>query len=282
MKRMLILGGTGMLGAPVARRVLADGLEVRVLARDPDKTHAMLGDGFDIVTGDVADLASLESALEGCDGVHVSVGGPVDRLSAENAAALAPRLGLERIMYVSGSTVFEQNRWFPMIEQKLMAEQAIQSCGVPYTIFCPTWPMEQLPRFVMGGRATVIGDRLPTWHWFAADDMARLVSTAVQREEAANKRLFIHGPEAVTAPDALQRYCQAFHPEIDAVQIMPIDAARAAAETTHNTMLKMFAELMAYFEKVGELGDPTEANQLLGAPATTLDAWMAQRKAKAE
>jgi hypothetical protein len=35
---------------------------------------------------------------------------------------------------------------------------------------------------------------------------------------------------------------------------------------------------MAYFDKVGELGDPTEANQLLGAPTTTLDAWIEQRR----
>ena len=39
-------------------------------------------------------------------------------------------------------------------------------------------------------------------------------------------------------------------------------------------MLAFFAELMAYFEKVGEMGDPAEANQLLGAPLTTLAAWL--------
>ena len=44
-------------------------------------------------------------------------------------------------------------------------------------------------------------------------------------------------------------------------------------------MLGMFAELMAYFDQVGEMGDPAEANRLLGAPATTLEAWIAQRKA---
>jgi hypothetical protein len=44
-------------------------------------------------------------------------------------------------------------------------------------------------------------------------------------------------------------------------------------------MLGFFAELMAYFEQAGEMGDPAEANRLLGAPATTLDAWIEQRKA---
>jgi predicted membrane GTPase involved in stress response len=51
---------------------------------------------------------------------------------------------------------------------------------------------------------------------------------------------------------------------------------RATAKSTGNQMLGYFAELMAYFEKVGEMGDPAEANQLLGAPATTLDDWLAE------
>jgi hypothetical protein len=54
---------------------------------------------------------------------------------------------------------------------------------------------------------------------------------------------------------------------------MPIQAARATAASTGNRMLGFFAEWMAYFEKVGEMGDPAEANALLGG-------WIAQRKGK--
>jgi NADH dehydrogenase len=267
-----------MLGAPVARRLQADGFAVRVMARDSGKARDMLGEGFDVVAGDVTDLGSLEAALEGCEGAHISVGGPVDQISAENVAALAPRLGLERLIYLSGSTVAEQNRWFPTIEQKLRAEEALQDCGVPYTILCPTWPMEQLPRFVMGGRAAIWGQQPTPIHWFAAEDLAAMVSNAFQRPETANKRLYVHGPEAIRMHHALERYCQAFHPEIEAVAIVPIDAARGMAAASGNEMLQYFAELMAYFDQAGELGDPAEANQLLGAPTTTLETWIQQRK----
>jgi uncharacterized protein YbjT (DUF2867 family) len=162
---------------------------------------------------------------------------------------------------------------------KLEAERAIRECGGRYTIFCPTWPMEQLPRMVQGGRAAVIGDQPPV-HWFAADDLARMVSTAFQREEAANKRFFVHGPEALTMVEALGRYCRALHPEIESVAAMPIEVARSMADSPGNEMLKFHAEMMAYFEKAGELGDPAEANEILGAPMTTLDEWLDQRKAK--
>jgi uncharacterized protein YbjT (DUF2867 family) len=282
MKKLLILGGTGMLGSPVARRLRADGFEVRLLARDPEKARAMHGDSFEIVAGDVTDVDSLEHGLAGCEGVHISVGGPVDRLSAENVAALAPRLGLERITYISGATASEENRWFPMTAQKLDAEEAIRQCGVPYTIFCPTWPMEQLPRLARGGEPLLIGDRPNPYHWFAADDLGRMVSTAYQLDEAADKRFYIYGPEVMTMAEALERYCQAFHPQVEAVAVMPVDAARAVARSTGNQMLGFFAELMAYFDQAGEPGDPAEANQLLGAPATTLDAWIEQTKARRE
>jgi uncharacterized protein YbjT (DUF2867 family) len=281
MKKVLVLGGTGMLGGLVARRLQADGFEVRLLARDPHKARAMFGPAFEVVAGDVTDPGGLEAGLTGCDGVHISVGGPVDRFSAENVAALAPKLGLKRVTYISGATAFEQNRWFPMTEQKLEAEKAIRECGVPYSVFCPTWPMEQLPRLARGGQPLLIGDQPKAYHWFAADDLGRMVSAAYQLEEAANKRFFVYGPEVLTMQAALQRYCQAFHPEVESVSVMPVATARAVADSTGNDQLRFFAELMAYFDKAGEMGDPSEANQLLGAPDTTLDAWIEQRKAQA-
>lgn len=36
--------------------------------------------------------------------------------------------------------------------------------------------------------------------------------------------------------------------------------------------------MYACFEKAGQLGDPAEANQLLGAPKITLREWLAQKE----
>jgi uncharacterized protein YbjT (DUF2867 family) len=274
MNKILVLGGTGLLGAPVARRLQADGFEVRLLARDPEKARAMFDASFEVIAGDVTDVASLETALAGCDGVHISIAGPAELPAAQNIAALAPGLGLKRITYISGATAMEENRWFPMTAQKLAAEAAIRACGVPFTIFCPSWPMEMLPRYARGGQPLMIGDQPLPVHWFAADDMARMISTAYQREDAANKKLTIYGPETITRVEALARYCRAFHPEVASMPMMPVEAARATAASSGNQMLSFFAELMAYLERVGETGDPAEANQILGAPTTTLDTWI--------
>ncbi len=279
MKSVLILGGTGMLGAPVVRQMLANGMAARLLTRDPKKALAMFGKSVEIVAGDATDSACLEEAVVGCDGIHVSIAGPAERIAAENAAILAGRTGLGRLTYISGATADEQNRWFPMTGQKLEAEKAIRESGVPFTIFCPTWPMEQLPRFARGGQPLVVGDQPPPFHWFSADDLGRMIAAAYQNPDSVGKKLFIHGPEAMTIDEALERYCRRFHPEVESIPVMPIEAARATAKSTGNEMLGFFAELMAYFEAVGEMGDPAEANRLLGAPTTTLDEWLESKTA---
>ena len=168
-----------------------------------------------------------------------------------------------------------------MVEQKLNAESVIVGSSTPYTIFCPTWPMEQLPRFIVGGTALVVSDALPPLHWFAASDLAQMVSRAYQTEEAAGRRLVIHGPEALTMVQALDAYRSALHPEIATVTVLPTEAARAQAAASDNKMLAMMADMMAYFDAAGELGDPEEANALLGGATTTLGQWISQRSASA-
>jgi NADH dehydrogenase len=238
----------------------------------------MFDDGFEIVQGDVTDISVLEKAMTGCYGVHISVGGPVDQVSAENVAKLAPKIGVERISYISGATVAEKNRWFPMVTQKLEAEKAIQNCGVTFTIFCPTWPMEQLVRFARDGKPSLIGKQPLLVHFFAARDLARMISKSYQLAEAQNKRFYIYGPEAMTMKTALDRYCTRFHPEVKSISVMPIWLAKLLGTLTGNEMLKFASGLMAYFDKAAEVGDSSEANAILGAPETTLDAWMESLK----
>jgi len=280
-RRMLVLGGTGLLGAPVARRLESDGFAVRILSRDPRNARRLLNASIEVMAGDVGDPASLRRAVDGCWGVHVSVAGPFERAAAEAAAAMAREFGLARIGYVSGSTVDERNRWFPMVEQKLRAERAVMDCGVAWTIFRPTWPFETLARFVRAGRATVIGRHPNPYHWFSAADYARMVSAAYQCDQAAGLQAWIHGPEAITMHRALDRYRQLLHPDIPSVSTLPTWLGRVLGVVRRNPQLRFASALMAYFDHVEELGDPTETNRVLGAPTTTLEAWLEERKAAA-
>ncbi len=279
-KTILVIGGTGMLGQPVSHRLKEDGFRVRIMTRDAQKARKLFDNSFEIVAGDPADTSILEEALDGCYGVHISLPTEVEQQVAEAVAKVASEKAVERISYVSGATVAEENRCFFLSNRKFLAEKAIRDSGIPHTIFCPTWFMESLPMFVVQGRASVLGKQPHPYHWVAADDFSRMVSTAYGSEAAANKRLFVYGPEAITMHEALRRYCSVFHPDIKKVTTMPFWLVRALAVITRSQKLETAGKLMSYFEKVGEGGDPTEANHVLGAPMTTLNEWFEKKKAR--
>jgi uncharacterized protein YbjT (DUF2867 family) len=112
-KSILVVGGTGMLGEPVARRLRADGYQVRIFTRNVEKARAKFGAEYEEVAGDVEDQPSLLAALQGCQAVHVNLDGGLDpdleRRGAENVARAAARTGVQRITLLSGTSVKEEN-----------------------------------------------------------------------------------------------------------------------------------------------------------------------------
>lgn len=273
---ILVIGGSGRLGEPVARRLRADGYSVRIFTRSPDQTRAKFGAEYDIAAGNVEDRRSLDAALKGCMGVHINLeGGPdpdLERRGVENIAQAAARAGLQRITYISGATVTEEHCWFAGTRAKFQAEAAIRAPGVPYTIFKPTFFMESLPRYVQGKRASIIGNQPHPWHWVAARDYARMVSRAYATPEAANTSLFIYGPEAYTMQEALKVYCSIVHPEAT-VSGLPLWAANMIALLSRRKELENALPFFRYTGAVREAGDPQEAKTLLGPPTTTLEQW---------
>lgn len=275
-KLILVVGGTGRLGEPVARRLQADGYLVRVFTRVPDKACAMFGPGYEITAGDVEDRLSLEKALKGCYGVHINLEGGLDpdleRRGVENIVQAAASAHVQRISYISGATVSEENCWFAGTRAKFYAEAAIRASGIPYSIFKPSFFMESLPSYVSGKRASVIGHQPHRWHWVAAADYARMVSNAYWSPGAVNKDFYVYGPQAYTLREALEKYCAIVHPDVT-VGNLPLWAASILARLTRQEALRAVLPFFHYAGKVGENGDPGEANALLGMPTTTLEQW---------
>jgi uncharacterized protein YbjT (DUF2867 family) len=275
---ILVIGGTGLLGQPVSSSLKEAGFQVRIMTRDLQKARKTFDDSFELVAGDPMDPGRLEEALDGCYGVHISLPTEVEQQVAETVAKMASRHGVERISYISGATVAEENRWFPMVDRKFLAEKAIREAGIPYTIFCPTWVMEILSKFVNQGRASVLGKQPYPYHWVAAEDIASIVSNAYLLGEESNGRFIVHGPGAISIHEALRRYCAAFHPDIQEVSSMPFWLVKLLATLTGNRELKGAGELMSYFEKVGEGNNFPKVNDILGTPTITLDQWLEMMK----
>jgi len=283
---ILVVGGTGMLGEQVARQLLRDGFEVRLLARDVQRATALLGSDFEYCAGDVDNPDAIERALEGCTGVHVSLrggSGPdeldrVEHRGTARVAELAARQGVSRLTYLSGMLVAEDAE-IPADRAKFRAERAIHRSGVPYTIFKPTYFMETLPRHVQGGLAIVLGRQPHPLHMVAAGDFARMVSRSFRTPEAANRHFFVQGPEAITIKDALRFYCSLLEPGKRVVS-MPLWFMSVVDGLFTRRQLRSTIQLMRVMQRAGERGDPSEANEVLGAPTTTLRRWCEQQRTR--
>ena len=283
MSTVLVVGATGHVGRPVARRLFADGHRVRVLVRDERRAREVLGDGFHYVPGLIQDREVVGRAVEGCDAVHISVAGtsPADMVAVEAVgtaavATAAAAAGVGLLTYVSGNLVrHEYGPKLPEHRAKMVAEDALHACGVPYVIFRPTYFMENLPRHVQGRLALTIGRPRPL-HMVAAADFAAMVSRACDVTGIANQELVVFGPEPLTIQEALRLYRDIVRPELRCVTV-PIPLMAAANRLLMGGKLTGPLQLMRLLERLGERGDPTIAQRQLGAPTTTVQQWCQQR-----
>jgi uncharacterized protein YbjT (DUF2867 family) len=277
---VLVLGGTGTLGSPVVHCLAARGHEVRVLARSAEKARRMFGATAAVVEGTSLERDDIRKAMAGCDAVHISLPQESELTAVRHVVDLAAAEHLERISYVSATSVCEENRWFEVVAVKLQVEELLRRSGIPHVVFRPTWVMEVLPNFIKRHRAVVIeGRNPPGLHFFAAADFSRMVATAYQDDRSFGKRLYIHGPEAVTLPDALRMFIPACYPQHQVVHLK-LWQAKVIARLTGR--MDYVSRLIGFFDQVGELGDPSEANVLLGAPSTTLRQWIERRMTASE
>ena len=278
-ERVLVIGATGLLGEPVARGLAQTGFRVRVMSRSASRARTKFPEPFEVVEGDALNRSDVRAALTGADAVHISIDHEREDECAANVIEVAQAQRLKRVTYISGTTVCEENRWFPLVDRKLKAEQAIRASGIEYTIFCPSWFMEMLTRFVRKGHVIAFGTPSRRWHFVAVEDFARMVVKSYQSPEAINKRFYVHGPQAFTVLEALRFYCRTLHPQIQTVHRLPYWVLRLVALIPGRAELRAGVQLVSYLEKVGERGDPAEANTILGAPQIRLDQWLQRQKA---
>lgn len=69
MKRALVTGATGMLGSYIVRTLLANGVTVRALVRDPAAARWLRVAGAELVSGDLHDRGAIAWGAANCDAV---------------------------------------------------------------------------------------------------------------------------------------------------------------------------------------------------------------------
>jgi uncharacterized protein YbjT (DUF2867 family) len=282
--KVLVIGGTGRVGQAVARGLVHAGRPVRILTRDTASAQRQLGEEFEVINGNFEREEDVTRALDGCSSLHLSLPSghhpdDLERLQHQGTARvarLAARCGIQHLTYVSGYLVSEQFAHIPAERAKINAEAAIRDSGVPFTIFRPTYFTDFLPNFVQGKRASIFGKQPHPIRFLALTDFAQMVSAAHERQ-ATNQAIFVCGPEALTFEQALHHYIEIVCPQVK-VGHTPFWMMSLMNRLFLKGAITEILQLMAATEKVGEIGDPSEANRLFGAAKTTVRQWALQQR----
>jgi nucleoside-diphosphate-sugar epimerase len=201
---ILLTGATGFLGERVARRLVIQGHGVRCLVRPTSDRSVLEGLGLEYATGDLANEASIEQALAGCDTlVNVaSIGfghGP-------GIVRAAERAGVKRAIFFSTTAIFTS---LPAETKKvrLEAEQAITGSQLRWTILRPTmiygsprdrnmWRLTQyLRRYPL---IPIPGDGESLQQPVFVEDLAAAAATALTTDAGIGMALNLAGAEPVT------------------------------------------------------------------------------------
>jgi uncharacterized protein YbjT (DUF2867 family) len=105
---VLVTGATGRQGGSVVDALLADGVDVRALTRDPtsDRARALADRGVEVVGGDLDRRADLRRAMGGVDGVFLvtdffSAGRAGEIRQGRNGVKAAVEAGVPHLVYSS-------------------------------------------------------------------------------------------------------------------------------------------------------------------------------------
>src|SRR5438270_9561330 len=144
---LLLTGATGTIGRPLLRRLVAAGVPVRCMVRNPRR----LGSErvrVQIALGDLSDPFSFRYALRGVDTVvHLAAairdqpGGSIEELAGIATWRLvraSERAGVKRFVFFSALGASTRNS-ARLMRAKAIAERAVIESSLPHTIFAPGW-----------------------------------------------------------------------------------------------------------------------------------------------
>lgn len=135
---VLVAGATGYIGGRLIPALERSSVQLRCLARNPDKLRAVVRPETEVVAGDVLDRASLDQALRGVRTayylVHLMSSSKDfesdDRLAAANFAEAAKAAGVGRIIYLGGLGDDSDSNLSPHLRSRHEVGEVLRKSGV--------------------------------------------------------------------------------------------------------------------------------------------------------
>ena len=222
--KVLVTGGTGVVGHAVLAALLERGHHIRLLSRNARHDSAEWADRVEPLPGDVSRADLVQGAAEGCDAV-VHIAGIVSESDDQTyesvnvngtrlVLAEAERAGVRRFVFVSSLGAERGQSGYHQSKRK--AEELVRKFRREWVIVRPGnvyGPGDEVISLILKLIRTapmmpVIdeGDQKfqPVWH----EDVGRAIALAIESKDAVGQALDIAGPDVTTMNDLLDRLSQ--------------------------------------------------------------------------
>ncbi|MGD9511300.1 MAG: SDR family oxidoreductase [Geminicoccaceae bacterium] len=201
--KILVIGGTGLIGSKVVAILRKGGHEV-IAASPKTGVNTITGEGLEAaMTGTqvVIDLANSPSFEDRAVLEFFQTSGR-NLLAAEAAAGVGHHVALS----IVGTDRMPDNGY---LRAKLAQEKLIEASGIPYTIVRSTQFLEFLGAIAASGAdGDVVRISPGLFQPIAADDVAAIIAE-VALATPRNGRIEIAGPERAPFSDIVARYLKA-------------------------------------------------------------------------
>ncbi len=221
--KIFLTGSTGFVGKRILQDLLENKYQVRCLVRKGSeqkishyKDPVLVKTGIDIVNGDIADAASLDGKLEGCDAVINLVGIirefrgkgiTYEKLHYEGTANLVKAAWSQKVRrFIQMSALGARPDGKTQYQQtKFRAEECIRTSGFDYTIFRPSiifGPGDKFVNLFANMLRTqqfvpVVGNGRYQMQPVAVENVSMGFVKSIERKDAIGKTFDVGGPEKI-------------------------------------------------------------------------------------
>lgn len=282
MKKIAIIGATGLLGRPVALAFANAGYEVHALVRDPGPARKEFAPAIRIFPGDLRNESDLRKFLQGHDYLHLNLSVKqqerpgdwhAESKGLQSILTVSKYAGIRRISYLSSLVQRYQGvngfHWW-VFQLKADAVALVRQSGIPFSIFYASTFMEAITsQYLQGSRLLIAGKSKHKQHFVAAADYARQVVKAASLELTGSKEFIVQGPEAYLTDVALEIFRSHYKKKKLKISSAPLSLLKLAG--AFSTKMNYGAHIIEALNNYPERFEAQATWSELGRPTVTLE-----------
>lgn len=286
---ILVIGGGSKIGTALIGELVEKGEAVRALVRSSESAAA-LPEGVEAVTGDLADLDSLRSAIDGAERVFLLCGPTPQEVQLNRNAIDAAKEAGVRLLVRSSILGSDPGSQATFVRDHGTCDGYLEQSGVPHAIVRPNLFMQNVPEntipsidaagnfYANAGEARI--------SMVDTRDVASVAAVLLTEPGHEGSAYDVTGPEALSYHDIAAKLSAAMGRTVNYNNV-PDDAVRGALAEVglSEWLIGALVDLYQDYRRSGADGYAAQVTdtvqRLLGRPPRTLDPLLVEQPAAA-